>query len=106
VLFSSDALDTGSVGSGTAASEEADDEVDTQAEEASEEADDDMETEDGGEAVAIEDIVQVGGDLGELIREKNLVMAFGLDLLDDEDADTDTPLGVYVEEAAWSVVRR
>lgn len=40
------------------------------------------------------------------MREKNLDMALGLDLLDDEEAVTAAPEGEYVEEAAWSVVRR
>lgn len=109
MLFSSAALDTGSGQSGTAARDEADEEVETQAEEASDEADDDMDTEEA-EADwedATEDSEQFGGDFGELMREKNLDMALGLDLLDDEEeAVTAAPDGEYVEEAAWSVVRR
>lgn len=98
------ALDMGNAVSGAAASDEADEEADTQegvpADEANEDADDDIEADEASDeppvAVATPDpaavpapVVAVAndvGDLGELMREKNFVMAFGFDFVADAAA--------------------
>lgn len=102
VLLSDAALEMGSaLVSGAAASDEADEEADTQAgmpaEEANDDADEDIEADEASDeppaiiAPAPAPVASDVGDLGELMREKNFVMAFGLDLLelleeDDEAA--------------------
>lgn len=96
VLFS-----VGSAVSGAAASEDADEEGETQAgmpaDEANEEADEDMDADEANEEQPVAKGVPLAvtepiaplelvvasdvGDLGELMREKNFVMAFGFDLV-------------------------
>lgn len=96
VLFS-----VGSAVNGAAASDDADEEGETQAgmpaDEANEEADEDMDADEANEeqpvaakgvALAVTEpiaplelVASDVGDFGELMREKNFVMAFGLDLV-------------------------
>lgn len=93
VLLSDAALDMGkALVSGAAASDEADEEAETQAgmpaEEANDDADEDIEADEASDeppaviAPAPAPVASDVGDLGELMREKNFVMAFGLDLLE------------------------
>lgn len=98
VLLSDAALEMGSaLVSGAAASDEADDEADTQAgmpaDEANDDADEDIEADEASDEppvavpaspavpAAADPVASDVGDLGELMREKNFVMAFGLDLV-------------------------
>lgn len=91
VLLSDAALDMGkALVSGAAASDEADEEAETQAgmpaEEANDDADEDIEADEASDeppaVIAPAPVASDVGDLGELMREKNFVMAFGLDLLE------------------------
>lgn len=94
VLLSDAALEMGSaLVSGAAASDEADEEAETQAgmpaDEANEDADEDIEADEASDeppaVIAPAPVASDVGDLGELMREKNFVMAFGLDLLEEDD---------------------
>lgn len=113
VLLSDAALEMGSaLVSGAAASDEADEEAETQAgmpaDEANEDADEDIEADEASdEPPAVSAPAPVAsdvGDLGELMREKNFVMAFGLDLLELEVDDEAAAAAAAAADAACPCV--
>lgn len=98
VLLSVAALEMGNAVNGAAASDDADEEADTHegmpTEEANEDAEEDIEADEASDEPPVAGITPVPdaadvpapvaidvGDLGELMREKNFVMAFGLDFV-------------------------